>query len=202
MRLLLIRHAEIPTNVERRLETSVPGPSLTELGREQAAQLADRLASEGITAVFRSPLQRTEQTIRPFLDRSGLEARVLDGLAEIEAGDLESRNDDTARDTYHGVMFEWVGGRFGERIPGGPDGREFLTRFDDAITEATATEGTIAVVSHGAALRTWTAARCGNLDRDYVANHPIANTGVIELRRESPATAWRCVTWLDQPVPG
>lgn len=199
MRLLLIRHAEIPTNVERRLETRVPGPSLTATGRRQAMELADRLAPEGISRVFRSPLRRTEETIQPFLDRTSLDARVLAGLAEIEAGELESRNDEEARDTYHGVMLDWVDGRADGRIPGGPSGREFLARFDVAITEATGgSEGTIAVVSHGAALRTWAAARCTNLDRDFVAHQPIPNTGVIELRRESPGALWRCASWLGQ----
>ena len=197
MRLLLIRHAEIPTNVERRLETSVPGPSLTALGRQQAVALADRLVPEAITSVVRSPLTRTAQTIEPLLGRTGLAARVLDGLAEIEAGDLESRNDDEARDAYHGVMFEWVDGLLEPRIPGGPDGTEFLRRFDDAISDATsADDGTIAVVSHGAALRTWAAARCTNLDRRFVAQHPIPNTGVVEVRHDPAGAAWHCVTWL------
>lgn len=197
MRLLLIRHAEVPTNVDRRLETAIPGPALTEIGRRQAEELAERLAPEGITAVFRSPLLRTGQTIQPFLDRDGLSSAVLPGLAEIEAGDLESRNDDVARDTYHSVMLDWVDGRRTSRVPGGPDGVEFLDRFDDAIARATDdADGTIAVVSHGAALRTWTGSRCVNLDRRFVASRPIPNTGVIELTRDSAGTVWRCVRWL------
>jgi broad specificity phosphatase PhoE len=201
VRLLLIRHAEVPTNVDRLLETTVPGPSLTEEGRRQAAALVETLAHERITAVFRSPLVRTGQTIQPFLQHSGLIARVLPGLAEIEAGDLESRNDDIARDTYHSALFDWVDGRVETRVPGGPDGIEFLGRFDDAIAEATsqatgAGDPTVAVVSHGAALRAWTGTRCANLDRRFVASRPIPNTGVLKLTRESPDAAWRCVRWL------
>lgn len=33
MRLLLIRHGETPTNVGYLLDTAVPGPGLTEIGR-------------------------------------------------------------------------------------------------------------------------------------------------------------------------
>lgn len=194
----MIRHAEVPTNVDRRLETAVPGPPLTEEGRRQAASLAERLAHEGITAVFRSPLIRAEQTIEPFLNRSGLVAGVLPGLAEIEAGDLESRNDDVARDAYHSAMLDWVDGHPAARVPGGPDGVEFLGRFDDAIARATtdAEDRTVAVVSHGAALRAWTGTRCANLDRRFVATRPIPNTGVVELTWDSPGAVWRCVRWL------
>ncbi|WP_446664018.1 histidine phosphatase family protein [Flexivirga sp. B27] len=200
MRLLLIRHAEIPPNVEGRLETSVPGPSLTDTGRSQARELADRLAPEGIGHVFRSPMVRTEETITPFLERSGLQARVLD-VGEIEAGDYEGHTDALAHDAYHQVIFGWADGRHEESIPGGHDGSEFFARFDASIEQATAgMEGTVAVVSHGAALRTWTAARCVNLDHRFVAARPIPNTGVIELQPTSPDGGWRCVSWVGQPI--
>ncbi|MFI5427738.1 histidine phosphatase family protein [Aeromicrobium sp. UC242_57] len=40
MRLILIRHGQTPANVDGVLESTVPGPGLTELGLEQAAELA------------------------------------------------------------------------------------------------------------------------------------------------------------------
>ena len=36
MRLILIRHGETPSNVRGSLDTSLPGPGLTDLGQEQA----------------------------------------------------------------------------------------------------------------------------------------------------------------------
>ena len=35
MRLILVRHGQSPSNIERLLDTTSPGPSLTELGLEQ-----------------------------------------------------------------------------------------------------------------------------------------------------------------------
>lgn len=45
MRLLLVRHGETPSNVDRLLDTAVPGPGLTRLGERQAAALPEALAA-------------------------------------------------------------------------------------------------------------------------------------------------------------
>ena len=44
MRLFLVRHGQTHANVARQLDTAVPGVDLTDTGREQAQELADRLA--------------------------------------------------------------------------------------------------------------------------------------------------------------
>ncbi|GGB20143.1 isomerase [Flexivirga endophytica] len=200
MRLLLIRHAEIPTNVDRRLETAVPGPALTATGRDQAAELAERLGQEGISAVFHSPLARTGQTIAPFLERTGMRPEVLPGLAEIEAGDLEGHNSDAARADYHRALLDWVDGRIDTRVPGGPDGTEVLDRFDAAMDDVVRSgHDVVAVVSHGAVLRAWLGARCDNLDRLFIEQHAIPNTGIVQIEhRAGQAPVWRCLSWLDE----
>jgi broad specificity phosphatase PhoE len=87
-------------------------------------------------------------------------------------------------------------------MPGGSDGHEFFGRFD-ATVEAVAGEhtGTVAVVSHGAAIRTWTGARAANIDVDYATTHPLSNTGVV-IVTGSPADGWRVEEWDGDPVGG
>ena len=46
MKLYLIRHAQSEANVRNILDTALPGPSLTDLGRQQAQTLAQTLAGE------------------------------------------------------------------------------------------------------------------------------------------------------------
>ena len=51
MRLYLARHGQTLSNIGRALDTAYPGAELTDLGQEQAARLAARLASEPLAVV-------------------------------------------------------------------------------------------------------------------------------------------------------
>ncbi|MFE6992907.1 histidine phosphatase family protein, partial [Streptomyces pharetrae] len=89
MRLLLVRHAQTPSNVKFLLDTAVPGPGLTELGERQAAALSEALAGQDIEAVYASTMIRTQLTAAPFAAARGLDVHVRDGIRELSAGDLE-----------------------------------------------------------------------------------------------------------------
>ena len=78
--IVLVRHAE-PEWVRDGL--NVDNPPLTARGHEQAGLLAQRLAAERFDEVLVSPLVRTQQTARPYLDRSGRELVVEPWLEEI-----------------------------------------------------------------------------------------------------------------------
>ncbi len=81
MELILIRHA-LP---ERRENTDGPAdPGLTPEGRTQAEHMAKYLASEAVHAVYTSPLRRARQTATPLCEQFGLEATVVDGIAEFD----------------------------------------------------------------------------------------------------------------------
>ncbi|MFI9023967.1 histidine phosphatase family protein [Streptomyces sp. NPDC053560] len=202
MRLLLIRHGQTPSNVGHLLDTTAPGPGLTELGEQQAAALPQRLADEKIDALYASTLVRTQLTAAPLAQARGLEVVVRDGIREITAGDLEMRGDAASNDQYQRVAFSWPAGRPELRMPGGENGTEMLARYD-AVIEEIAASGVeaAAVVSHGAAIRTWSAARAGNLDADWAIAHPLPNTAVVVLEG-TPATGWTAVTWSDLEMTG
>lgn len=201
MRLLLIRHGETPTNVGYLLDTAVPGPGLTALGERQAAALPAALAGEDIGAVFASTLVRTQLTAAPLAAAHGLDVLVRDGIREISAGDLEMLpGDSEGARLYMTTVFAWADGETGLRIPGGESGEEALARYDAVVAEAAALgTGTVALVSHGAAIRMWTAARAANVDVPFAAAHPLRNTGVVALEG-SPAAGWKALTWAGEAV--
>ncbi len=58
-------------------------------GRRQAARLAARLKAADIRAVYSSPLQRSAYTAQLIARRHGLEVQYVDGLKEINLGNLE-----------------------------------------------------------------------------------------------------------------
>ncbi|WP_425825483.1 histidine phosphatase family protein [Streptomyces fractus] len=200
MRLLLIRHGQTPSNLKRLLDSAVPGPGLTPLGLEQAAALPRTLADERIDALYASTLIRTQLTAEPLSRATGLDVVIRDGIREIAAGDLEMRGDDESAQKYLNTAFAWSSGDTALRMPGGETGEETLARFDAVVAEAAGTGAdTVAMVSHGAVIRTWTAARAGNVDVGFVAAHPLPNTGIVTLTG-SPEQGWELELWEGRPL--
>lgn len=204
MKLLLIRHGQTPENVLGRLDTAHPGPGLTELGERQAEAMAWSLATEPIGALYASTLIRTQVTAAPLGRLHSLDVEVFEGLHEIEAGSLEKLTDHDSHKRYMGTIISWAAGDLDHRIPAGPDGHNFFERFDAAIAQvaerASGQHYTAAVVSHGAAIRTWASRRAENLDHD-AAPHVLANTGIVTMEG-SPDTGWKLLHWDGSPVGG
>lgn len=202
MRLLLIRHGQTPSNVLGALDTLVPGPGLTALGRQQAAAIPAALADENIGALFASVQVRAQLTAAPLAATLGLPVRVREGLREISAGDLEMKTDAASIQIYHEVAFGWAAGDVERRMPGGDTGVETFGRFDDAIAEAAASgHGTVACVAHGQIIRSWTAVRALNLDADTASRHMLHNTGVVTLEG-TPESGWTMLSWTGTALGG
>jgi broad specificity phosphatase PhoE len=205
MKLLLIRHGQTPGNVLGQLDTAHPGPGLTELGERQAAAMARSLANEPIAAVYASTLLRTQITAAPLALLHGLDVEVLEGLHEIEAGALEKLTDHESHMRYMGTVFAWAAGDLDRRMPAGPDGHDFFTRYDAAINriaERSSHDGkAAAVVSHGAAIRTWAGLHAAGADHDFAARHVLSNTGIVALEGD-PDAGWKLIHWDGSPVGG
>jgi len=202
MRLLLIRHGQTIDNVHGAIGTVVPGPGLTELGLEQAAAVPAALEGESIDAIVVSSMLRTHLTAQPLAEKLGLRPIIMDGLREITAGDLEGRTDEESIRTYMSTIFSWWHD-FSARIPGGESGTEFHARYDGAIANIADRygDGTVAVFSHGAAIRTWASWSSRNIDAEFSKGQHLENTGIVVLEG-SPATGWLATSWQGTPVGG
>ncbi len=202
MRLLLIRHGQTPSNVQGLLDTAAPGPGLTVLGERQAAAVPTALADRDIDAIAVSPLVRTSFTAAPLAISRGLTPLTFDGLREVEAGDLEMESHHAAHQRYLGTVFAWARGDVSLRMPGGPDGVEFLGRYDEAVAQiASSGRETVVAFSHGAAIRSWASARVAGVDVDEVEHTSLQNTGMVEIDGD-PTRGWELVTWTSAPVGG
>ncbi|WP_440711424.1 histidine phosphatase family protein [Herbiconiux sp. YIM B11900] len=202
MRLLLIRHGQTIDNVNGAVSTAVPGPGLTDLGLRQAAAVPGALGGEHIDAIAVSTMLRTQLTAAPLAAATGIEPQVVDGLFEITAGELEGRTDQDAVQTYMRTIFSWWTD-FEARIPGGESGTEFHARYDRAITSLydAHPDGTVAVFSHGAAIRTWASWSARNIDADFSRGRTLENTGIVTLEG-SPAEGWIATHWQGTPLGG
>jgi broad specificity phosphatase PhoE len=202
MRLILVRHGQSPSNVDRLIDTTVPGPPLTELGISQAEALPATLADEPIDVIYASSMTRARMTAEPLARVRGLPVNVRDGLRELGAGEFEMRNDSESIETYLAIAFAWPAGDLERRMPGGENGTEAFARYDAVVAEAVdATSGTAVLVSHGAAIRMWVAGRTDNIDAAFVASNALDNTGVIIVEGD-PVGGWHVESWTDRIVAG
>ena len=97
---LLLRHGQTELSVERRFAGRGDVP-LTDVGRQQAAAAAARLAARGgIDLVICSPLSRARHTAEAVADATGAALLVDDDLAETDFGDWEGL-------TFAEVMARW-----------------------------------------------------------------------------------------------
>lgn len=86
MTVILLRHGRSTANTAGVLAGRSEGVELDERGREQAAQLVDRLAGLRIEAVVRSPLLRCASTVEPLAAALGLQPVVDERLVEVDYG--------------------------------------------------------------------------------------------------------------------
>lgn len=198
-RLVLVRHGQSHANVERRLDTRPPGAALTDLGLQQAHEFAAGWAHP-VGLVAHSVAVRAVQTAERIAEHLGLPTVALDGIHEVQAGDLEDRNDDPSIDLFHDVYGRWHQGHLDERVPGGETGTEVLERYLPVIKELrvrylddAAWRDDVVVVSHGAAIRL-VGAVLGGVDGGFALEHHLANAQCVVL---TPITdgRWSCLQW-------
>ncbi|MFM1776976.1 MAG: hypothetical protein RLZZ260_543, partial [Actinomycetota bacterium] len=81
MELILVRHG-LP--LRREVVEGPADPELSPEGKEQAARLANYLASESIDAIYSSPMKRAVQTAEPLAATTGLPISIIDDVAEYD----------------------------------------------------------------------------------------------------------------------
>ena len=190
MRLLLIRHGQTQSNVNRELDTAFPGAPLNEAGLAQAEALVEALAHERIDALYCSTLTRAQQTAAPLAASRALEAVIVDGIQEIAAGVEEMS---TNWQPYVDMLNSWSPTNLDVGLEGGETARQFVTRFTNAVAAMEqAGDEHVALVSHGAALRVWAITQDPTIGFDLAP--PLANTQWITLNGSMTA-GWRIERW-------
>ena len=81
-----MRHGETPTTGTV-LPGRAPGLHLSDRGRAQAEQVAERLEGLSVDALYSSPLERACETAEPTSARTGLDVTQDDGLLECDFGE-------------------------------------------------------------------------------------------------------------------
>ncbi len=169
--VLLVRHGRTPTTGSV-LPGRAGGLHLADEGHAQAEAVAQRIkalhdsrtASEdgvGVTAVYASPLERTQETAAPIAKALGLRTRTRPGLVECDFGQWTGKK---LADLYK--LPEWRTVQrhpSGFRFPKGESFGEMQSRMVDAVNElVTAHPGQIVVaVSHADTIKAAVASALG-----------------------------------------
>lgn len=198
-RLVLVRHGESEANVGKLLDTRVPGLPLTERGAAQAKSFATRLTVPPVR-LYSSQALRAQQTAGHIESVTGVAADVVDGIYEVQVGELEGSNSDAAHQEFQRIYRSWHLGELHTRLPGGESGAEVLARYlpvleglrDDYLMSGVDSHD-VMLVSHGAAMRL-VARELAGVAPPFTTNNHLDNTETIEL---APAAhgGWTCVRW-------
>lgn len=192
MRLLLIRHGQSEGNAAGRIQGQSEYP-LSEVGREQARRLAQRLVAEydGIAAIYTSSLSRAVQTAEILAGAIGAPVISDDRLQEYDVGELTGLTIEDVRERFPQVYAAWMEDvEEWTPMPGAEENEGFCQRVHEVFAEIAAHhdgDGMVAAVSHGGTLGAYLAEVMGLAPG---RRHPFVfdNTSltIVDLSRRRP----------------
>lgn len=182
--LHLLRHGQTAASRENRFSGHAD-PPLTDVGRAMAEQFAAAYARVPWTAIYRSPMQRCEQTLAPLLARTRVVPVVEDALKEIGYGEWEGLAHDEVRARFPDAYAYWAHDVASRGTPGGETAFQVAARAMSAVERIRArhTDGNVLIVSHKATLRIVVCALLGMDVREFRERiaQPVAAVSVFEI---------------------
>lgn len=153
-RLYLIRHGETTLSAEDRFSGGTD-IDLSDVGRWQAACLANRLADDNISAIYCSPMRRTVETASIIAKPFNLVPQTRDGLREIHHGHWETMLRSEVEAQFPDEYISWQEDPFTFAPEGGESGLMVMARALPVIRQIVTghPDQTVAVISHKATIR-------------------------------------------------
>lgn len=153
-KIYFVRHAESYGNLARRAYGHFDG-LVTPKGYEQIECLKKRFAGVQIDAVYSSDLKRTVETAKAISEPRGLDVITTPKLREVSLGVWEDMPWGEIPRHYPEQFENWIEKPRLFRVENGESYEKAYNRMMEALSEIVSdNEGkTVAVVSHGAALR-------------------------------------------------
>ncbi len=150
--LILIRHGNTDW-ADKKLAGWLPDVHLTEQGKQQAAELVERLAPLKIDAIYSSPLERALETAQPLAKARGLRIHRVADLGEVKYGDWQGQSLKVLSNKKAWRIVQAAPSAF--QFPNGESFREMQSRAVGAIEKIITNhpKDTIAAFSHGDVIR-------------------------------------------------
>jgi probable phosphomutase (TIGR03848 family) len=192
--VILVRHGRTAANVNGVLAGRADGVQLDQIGRDQAACTADRLAALPLVAVASSPLERCRQTARMILDRQAASptALVEEGITECDYGEWQGRAiSEVAKDKLWSVVLTQPSAA---EFPGGESMATMqarsvaaIRRHDAAFESEHGPDAVWVAVSHGDIIKSVLADAFGmHLDLFQRITVAPASVSIVRYRADRP----------------
>ena len=178
-RLLLVRHGVTDWNRAKRAQGTAD-VDLNDEGRRQAAVVARELASFDLAAIYASDLKRALSTARPIAEAHGLEVVPEPRFREVDQGAWTGLTPEEISERWPEL---WRARRFSSARPGGESPAQVRARMVagiDGVLQAHP-EGSVVVVSHGAAIRWLSAHALGLREADAARVRGLDNAGIVSI---------------------
>ncbi|MBL7064769.1 MAG: histidine phosphatase family protein [Anaerolineae bacterium] len=149
-RIVLVRHGQTVWNREARFRGRAD-VELDELGLQQAQATGRYLAARWpVVATYASPMRRAMQTAEPIARAQGLDAHPLEGLMDIDFGELQGLSVDEVKQRYPTLYRAWLEVPHTVHFPGGEGLNDVRKRVLAGLDEVVARHvgQTVALVSH------------------------------------------------------
>ena len=158
--ILLARHGESDWNRDQRWQGHADRP-LTDLGREQARALADRLAATELDAVYSSDLERARETAAIVAEPHQLPVKELPDLREVDVGSWSGLTRAEAEERFPNAFRRWTEG--GEGWDDGETYEQLSERVVGTVLAIAARHprDRVLLVAHGGSIRAVHAAALG-----------------------------------------
>lgn len=146
--IYVARHGQTQYNVKGLVSGRGDVP-LTEVGYQQAAQLAEEVSSltQPVTSIIHSPLQRAQETARIVAEKNHLPMTVDERLLELDYGSYDGQKSATA-------AFQAARLAFNLRFPEGESVMDAYARVVPLLIECLADkENTYLLVCHNSLIR-------------------------------------------------
>jgi probable phosphoglycerate mutase len=151
---LLLRHGQTPMSVQKRY-AGRSDPPLTDIGVQQAAAAAKRLASAGFGVIVTSPLLRTVQTAQQVAAVTGAAVVTDDGFRETDFGAWDGLTFTEVRERWPAEVAAWLADPE-VAPPGGESFTDVSARVTAALDRVLAAQAgqTVLIVSHVTPIKT------------------------------------------------
>lgn len=147
MELILVRHGETIWNREGRVQ-GFSDIDLSDVGVQQARQLALSLKDAPILSIYSSPLSRAQSTARIINEYHHAPLYIEPGLMEMDQGDFEGLTFQELLACEKGFLQKWMSDPASVQMPNGESFIELQGRAWKVIEGIVARSGSALVVSH------------------------------------------------------
>ena len=103
----IFRHGQSTYNLQGRTQGRTDDSALTELGKEQAKNIGQRLAGKGIEIIVCSPLKRARQTAQLANELLNVPIVIEDDFNEIDVGAAEGLSRTEIKERFSEIFDAW-----------------------------------------------------------------------------------------------